>query len=103
MKMLGPVLMLAGVIGMVSSLTWIHTLSGKDNSANQQVLNKFPSDGSAYNEIHRYYGDCKVFGEISSFCYTSGYETMDKEETLKVISTKYSLLTEGQLLSLIHI
>jgi len=97
MKMMGPVLMLVGMMGLVFSLTWIHTLSGKNNSANQQVLDKFPSDGSVYNELHRYYGDCDVFGDISSFCYTSGYDTLTKEETISIISTKYSLLTQGQL------
>jgi hypothetical protein len=65
-------------------------------SDNEMVLSQFPSDGTAYNEIHRYYADCGTFGTVAGACYGAGYEGATKGQISDKLAKLYWVMAQGQ-------
>ena len=87
------------VLAVILALTVVY-VKGADTEkfmmSNSEVFATYPSDGTAFNEIHRYYGSCSVFGDVAQICYHEAYTLAGKEDTMKSLEIKYFALSGGQ-------
>jgi len=85
------------IIGISLVIVGISRGASFPEHLNETVFFNYPSDGSAFNEIHRYYGDCSVFGEVSAICYEVGYATKEKSVATERVGKSHWILSQGQI------
>lgn len=66
-------------------------------TTNEDIFKLYPSDGSAFNEIHRYYGSCSIFGDVAAACYDAGNAGKTKNHISRKLAVKYWILSQGQI------
>lgn len=88
---------IALVLSIGFGLAYSQSVMKNDMQPNEQVFADYPSDGTAYNEIHRYYGSCEVFGEVAAKCYAAGYALKKKSQISNELAEKYWIMSQGQM------
>lgn len=88
---------IAFVVALILAIGFGVAMSQSGVQDNEKIFNQYPSDGTPYNEIRRYYGSCEAFGDIAAACYDAGYSMKTKSQISESLAKKYWIMSQGQL------